>query len=221
MKRPAHEARRLRKVASDYEKDGYDVLVEPDPKELPRWLASFAPDLVGKSSDDQVIIEVKSHESVREDERLRLLADLVAQHPDWRLELVMTNPPWRAPSPEPGPLLSPGHVLEHLAAADELAARGFVQPSFLTAWTAFEAAGRNAMEHEGIDSFRTPMLSILKTLFSLGYLTDDDQVERLEQAWQVRNALAHGYAPDLPASPDAVRDLIALTRTILESSSTE
>ena len=48
-------------VAERYQREGYDVGIEPGPKAVPFDLGGYAPDLIARKGDLTFIVEIKSH----------------------------------------------------------------------------------------------------------------------------------------------------------------
>src|SRR5437763_1996687 len=80
---------RLRDVAEDYRRRGYRVIVEPSVNQLPEFLQSYHPDLIAESTDESIVVELKSSGTASEKDDWAQLAEAVRQHPGWRLELVL------------------------------------------------------------------------------------------------------------------------------------
>jgi hypothetical protein len=212
MTRTKIEQRKVAELASEYGEKGYEVHVAPGPDVLPGWMGNFSPDLLALREDDRVVVEVKSSNSLRASEGLGLLADLVDQQPGWRLELVLVKGrPGKSIAEPPSSLLSVGAVAESAQAARELGSMGYLEPAFLSAWVAFETAARHAFEHDGVDSQLGPPASIIKTLLSLGYVSDVHETELLRRLWEMRNRLVHGYATDERPSRESIEYLLNLS----------
>lgn len=193
--KPALEERRLRQVADRYTRDGYEVVIEPRAEQLPPWLRGFRPDLLARRADEQVIVEVKSRESLHGEEGMPELAALIEREPGWRLELVLTNPRSQEDARRRDALQGSWHAEEYAREARDLLARDVLLPAFILAWTAFETTARTAMAGEGIPVHSVRQDSLLKTLLSLGYITSTDELQVLELIGRKRNSVAHGYQP--------------------------
>ncbi len=85
------EVRAQKKVARRYKNQGYDVLENPEPDHLPEFLRGIAPDIIARSQSDNVVIEVKSHASLKGSNDLVSIAELVSGLPGWRFELVVPD----------------------------------------------------------------------------------------------------------------------------------
>jgi hypothetical protein len=82
------ELREQRRVARKYRLLGYDVQENPAPDALPPFLRGLSPDIVARSPDDNVVVEVKYNAALKGSNDLVRTAEAVAGHEDWRFELV-------------------------------------------------------------------------------------------------------------------------------------
>jgi hypothetical protein len=219
MIRAAAELRKRDEIVSSYSARGYEVIVEPTAPDVPGWVANFRVDLLARRDDDLVLVEIKSPESLRESDSLRQLAKVVDEHPEWRLELVMTKGRSRGKGSAPAERLLPSSdVSSYSEAATALIERGLLEPAFLSAWIAFETAYRRAFERDGVDPNLARPSSVLKTLLSLGYVSTTDELDQLRLLWDLRNRLAHGYVGDLSPSHESVSYLLDLAERLLRDS---
>ena len=89
MTRGDIEARAQRRVARQYKALGYDVLEQPASELLPAFMQGVRPDIVARSTSDNVVIEVKTPASLKGSNNFVGIAERVSHHPDWRFELVV------------------------------------------------------------------------------------------------------------------------------------
>lgn len=213
--RTEREARRLRRIAERFQREGFEVTSEPRGPSLPSWLRRFNPDLVATRGREGVVVEVRSRGEVRGDKSLQQLAEIVEEHPGWRFELDMSNPretsqpeeSAQAPASEP-------QIREYLQAADQLADKELWNPAILIAWAGFEGAARKAMAPHGFDPAPMPTVALLKALRTFGYV-DAPSHERLRALSDVRNQVAHGAQASWRADPADVTFLIEVASQLL------
>lgn len=88
------ERQRLKRLAKEYQSDGYQVSMYPSADELPPSLANCPPDMVVSDGHQRMAIVVRSRETVTLNgpDDLRQMTHLVEQEPGWELQFVMTNP---------------------------------------------------------------------------------------------------------------------------------
>jgi hypothetical protein len=193
--RSERETRRLRRIAERFEREGFRVMIEPSSSALPEWLSSFLPDLVATRGSEGVVVEVKSREEVHGDKNIGRLAEIVDGHPEWRFELDISNPREpTTPKPPAWPAASESHIQEQLQAASQLMQSGLQGPALLSAWAGFEGAARQAVARHEVELTPMPSASLLKTLWSLGYL-DPESRDKLTDLGATRNRVAHGADP--------------------------
>ena len=88
------EGREVDELVRERSASGYEVLVSPSMAELPDFLREidYRPDLIARSADGDIVVEVKTRESLRGDKRLSRVSELVGRHAAWNFVLVYTNP---------------------------------------------------------------------------------------------------------------------------------
>ncbi len=186
MTHEARELHRLREVAQEYRDAGYEVLVNPPRSKLPAFLRAFQIDMLAKSQDDNVVVEVKSQRSVRGDQRVARLAEILEGRPRWRFEFVMTNP--RSPEPESVGLIGATTSIQQ---AERLMEDDLVEAALLLAWSATEAVLREVAKRRGLQ-VRPSHVDLVRSLRSHGDLSVA-HFRALTNAMAVRNRVGHGY----------------------------
>jgi hypothetical protein len=204
------EARQLHEVAREYQNRGYEVIVEPEPGQLPEALARFRPDFVARKADETVVVEVKSRGSLADPE-LQELAKAVRAQPGWRFELVVLKP-------EPGP---PGtkswnaeDVANGLRQVRAILASGHREAALLLAWSAAEATLRLLAEKEELVREPDDALYLLKLLTTRAVITRAEH----DLFWEVldlRNAVAHGQKPP-ELNSAKIQDLCGTVSALLQ-----
>lgn len=88
-----------KRLARKYRTLGYDVQENPGPDRLPDFMRDVSPDIVALSASDNVVIEIKTHASLKGSNDIVGIAERVSGHADWRFELVvLEDTPERAAS---------------------------------------------------------------------------------------------------------------------------
>ena len=54
------EREALRQYADWYSRQGYQVSVEPSPRELPEFLRTLAPDVIARRDGENIVVEIKT-----------------------------------------------------------------------------------------------------------------------------------------------------------------
>ena len=207
----AHD-KKLHEVADEYRRAGFEVTLEPDPKCLPFDLAGYRPDLIARKDDHGFIVEVKASAARMSVDRLRTVADEVAQHEGWRFLLVTADD-------DPGGGL-PG-INHEIVSWEEITARaehairlndmGEREAAYLLLWIAFEQMLRFHAEHASLPIERLAPSILIRHLYSSGELTMP-QFDAALACEQTRNGVAHGNAR--AELPDAMQQLIQLIREL-------
>jgi hypothetical protein len=203
------------RVAANYRNQGFQVVIEPQAKDMPFDLSGYSPDLiVKKPSGENYLIEIKSSARQMPIERYRDIAETVAKHPGWGF-LLVTGDDVEGDNKE---LLTWDQIAQRQAQAKKLLSSHEPEAAFLLAWGAFEALLRQqALRiHIPIEKFPTP--SLIKHFYSQGELSIEqfDEVNKLNTA---RNLFVHGYQTTSLKEP-AIR-LIALNDELLATWSSE
>lgn len=201
MTEKEREASRLKQVAKEYELKGYKVTIQPSSRQLPSSLSDYSPDAVASSDAENVVIEVKSSSSIADSQYLTGLANSIEALPNWRLELVMTNPRESEKSRDPTQLLTNNEITQRMSSARQLAGDGHVDAATLMAWTAVESLLRRIAAAEGIRLKAENPRRLVKELYSRGEL-DESTFRTLDRAAKARNQIVHGFHSDRTSISD-------------------
>lgn len=183
---------------------GWEVVSEPGAGELPPALADVRPDLVARRGDEHLVVQVKSRRMPPNMDTV-VLAERVGALPGWRLELVYV--------PE-APLTADREELSQRALRAYNLAKTDPEAALLLAWSAVEGLLHRLAEGRGLDTDAPGAL--LSALASLGVI-DEAEHRQLREAWEVRNALAHGRQGPTP-DKRAVQRLSDLAQLLAERS---
>ena len=181
------ESTTIRRIADEYRRRGYDVVVEPRDVVLPEDLRGYRLDLIATKGDELVIIEVKRSNALPDDPELQPLAQ-VAERSGYRFELVVDRPSPPVPAHET--------VLRRIADAERLLDVRQLEAAFLIAWSALEGA-LWSLAHKYLDEPEGTGLRLVSQLYSEGVVSDK-QYAILRHAIPVRNQLTHGFDVERP-----------------------
>ena len=182
------EQKKLKEIASQYEKVGYHVVI--DPSNMPSFLKNYQVDLVALSDEDNILVEIVSQESMRNREKLERLAKLIEGRKNWRFELVVTNPKDQNQSKQD---ISVQEIINRLIESQTLINSKQYQAALLIAWSATEAIMRRLAQKNDIKKGINTPIKLTKNLYSLGVIGKSDY-DVLILAAKTRNQLAHGYS---------------------------
>jgi uncharacterized protein YutE (UPF0331/DUF86 family) len=183
--------RRIRELAREYRDSGYRVVVEPTGAELPEFLMGFQPDLIAFGEVESVVVEVKAGAELSSSGELSALAARVEREPNWRLDMVVTNPrdqkrledaqPWEV-----------SEISRLLAEARVVSDGGHKEAAFLLLWAATEALLRHIAQQEGINISELQQPRILINHLTSAGLIDRTDYGQLIAAAEIRNRVVHG-----------------------------
>ncbi len=199
------EAHLLDRVADEYQRRGYEVMLEPQAQDLPDSLRGLRPDLLASLGDDHVAVIVKTS---RRSSTLRTVPDIEALRAEgWRLELFFAD------DPVP-PIATPDAVVARLREATQLADDHHKVAALLLVWAAVEEALR------GLASRFAPGETGRRILppdqaYSMGLLSEN-QHRLLSSLRNLRNQATHNITPiSIPDS--AIQDTVNLLERITRS----
>ncbi|GAA0315830.1 hypothetical protein [Kineococcus aurantiacus] len=185
-----HERSTASEVALDLQREGWAVVVEPSPKDLPLGLQNFHPDLVARRGDENLIIEVKGVQAIRRNPALKDQIDqmsaAVDQLPNWSFRLM-----WLGEEAENTPLAT---ALDRAEKAVRISSIS-VDAGLLLVWAAVESVLTRAVTQEDA-SFKDrqrPLVGprLLENAFDLD-LFDSETYLTLSRALKTRSRIAHG-----------------------------
>jgi len=176
---------------------------------MPDFLRDHQPDLIAERPNDHVVVEVKRTRSLRGANDLRQLAEEIAAHPGWRLELVALG----KDADELAEILEPDWLEAALRLPDDMAGN----PEVRTYFAVYQSQLLESLLHglAVISRLRPRGKSASRIAQELVFhgVIDQDTLARIEQAMEWRNALVHGRP--LPRSAeDECADLSALCREL-------
>jgi hypothetical protein len=204
------------KLTEEYRSKGYEIFAHPSPEDLPDFLKNYRPDMIVKGQHEAVVIAVKSRYSrySSPQQNLQGLAQVVEQHPGWRFELVMANPPNIAYPPNGERSLYRSEIQAKLPGARQLAAH-HPESALLYAWSLVEAVLRLVADHEGLTLQRLDGIYLVKQLVFEGIISRHEY-QLLMDSLSLRNAIAHGFKTS--AMPQGLMDdLMALAEQLLNT----
>lgn len=184
--------RRIKEIAKDYESRGFKVSINPKQSELPQFLKGFEPDIIAKNEIESVVIEVKTKGNISELKQFESLANIISQKKNWRFELVFTNPIEQTIHSGFRNELSIEKQKTRITEIKQLMLQHHYDAAFLLGWATLEAAIRMKLNYEKSEALNKPTLSIIKTIYSLGYINQHDY-RNLEKLNSQRNYLIHGF----------------------------
>ena len=93
------EREAISQYADWYARQGYQVSVEPSPRQLPEFLRTLAPDMIARRDGENVVVQIKTS-SPASFEAIQRLARALEHRAGWQLQVVyvdLPDPEWQPP----------------------------------------------------------------------------------------------------------------------------
>jgi len=201
-----------RKVAREYRKLGYKVTETLTGEDLPAFLSGFSSDLIAVNDDRCVVVEIKRADTLKGSNDLVELAARVAEHPNWRFELVTLA----APEAPEGPVPSEAALrelfdatLRAFEAGDAAQRRVALTALVLTLERLLDLI---AVEH-GIQASDRSMKALIGELSFQGVI-DEPTATMLDRASDWRNVLWNGGTRELELGRADVAQVVDAGRVL-------
>jgi len=189
------EQQRIKRLIRKYEKDGFDVQLNPRPSSLPKFFGDYTPDLVVRRGDETIVIEVTSRSTMSEMQDMWPIAARIDKQPGWEFELIVTNPrqPVQVVDVEPD-----FHTLQiRLEEVRILLDKGLLESAALLAWSVLEGVFTSIAITERIKLSNPSPSYLIKKMYSLGVVNVKEKKD-LNLFHKIRNQVSHGVtAPKL------------------------
>lgn len=184
---------------------GYKLICEPRPSDLPSFLGRYVPDALLIGANHKVIVEVIHKGSPHAERKVKDLKSLLAGHQDWKLEVVFTGT-------ESAPLPTVG---AEALRASLLRVRGLSvsepEAALLLLWATIEAMARY-LEPSRTAKPQSPG-RVVELMAAAGHVTPTE-ASVLRESVQWRNRLIHG---DLTVSVtvEQINQVISVVESLL------
>ncbi len=202
------ELQKVREVAESYRRRGYQVHIQPTRQEVPDFLNGYRPDLIAESANDSVVVEIKSTGGTKP-VTWQWLARTVKAQPNWRLDLIVTDP---MNSVSGDPRLSEAEIEKRLNESNHFVKSGILDAALLVSWTALEAALRRLCDKYELDLPDEATGTVITRLYTDSLMEREDY-DALMRGLTQRNAVVHGYKPSV--RPEDISILHDITGRVL------
>jgi REase_AHJR-like len=186
---------KIEELRLQYEREGYQVLVEPAAPQLPFALGSYTPDLVARKANGTggLIVEVRTTAGRGSIERFQAIAQAVREHPGWRFMIVSVED--LSIASKDHQLASWDEISAKLVQARQLLNSGMHDAAVLYFWSIFEGAMRQLAVATATPVERLPASKLMNQLYTIGYISVSE-LQTAKQFLQLRNQIAHGFRSD-------------------------
>lgn len=207
------ESQAIAKMADDYRRRGYNVVITPTGSDVPEFLAGYQPDIIARSPTESVVVEVKVGTRTSVAERFREIAERVNRQPGWRFSLVYVSPsePDQLMEADPAPL---PQLEQRAREADSLLQANQPDAAFLLYWSTLEGGLRLLGRRAQLPLENLPSSALIRELYSSGELSREE-FDTLMRLLPVRNRLVHGLVGRTDRAN--VEPLRGLVNTLLEN----
>jgi hypothetical protein len=207
----------LQRVAEEYRKDGYTVVVRPSRSDLPTFLRQSPVDLLAQNDRESVAVRVVSRDQLYDLNPPELDSKPA---PGWRYDLVVLPIDGKnGESVLERPGVKDAAADSLIQEAERLAGAGMMRAAMVMALSAVEVAMRDAARREKIDLAKGTTSFALKTLYTNG-LISREELDRASECLSVRNEIVHGLQTKQLTNED-IQFLIRLARQLALPTSAE
>lgn len=191
----AMHRQKIEELRLQYEREGYQVLIEPAARQLPFALGSYTPDLVALKADGTggLVVEVRTKDGRASVERFQAIAQAVREHPGWRFLMVSVED--LSVASKDYQLASWDEISTKLVQVRQLLDSGMRDAAILFLWSIFEGAMRQLAVATATPVERLPASKLMNQLYTIGYISVSE-LQIAKQFLQLRNQVAHGFRPD-------------------------
>lgn len=212
MKTVLTEQETINKIAGDYARAGYEVLI-PGRDKLPRPLQSYQPDLIVRGPTETVVVEVKLRRELAGDSQLSAFADQIRKLKNWRFELHIVEAPRaeRQQAAAPAPLEGVSARLDSVAL---LLAHKDPESALVIAWSAFESVLQHLTQICDVPIRPWNSQRAVKQLLAVGCLRRS-HYELFMRGLETRNHIVHGGSIGHPVAP-LVKSVAGAIQALIE-----
>ena len=173
--------------------EGYEVISDPGPDDLPPFLGDWHPDAIAIGKHPSLLVEVFRKEGSRELRKVHELCSLLADHDDWELRVFYFSS--LEPTLHPVADVATAEAIQAARNVSEIEPRA----AMLFAWSILEAVARDKIETTGTRPLNPSAL--VNLLAGEGYV-DQNQANRMFELAKVRSRVAHGQIDFAAMSED-------------------
>jgi hypothetical protein len=211
---------RLANLADRYRSQGYQVVVRPEPKDLPDFAKTFNVEIVARRDDASALVSAKkSPNELESAPNIADYAEATGEQPGWRFDVVVLGPNDETMMPDQHDAQEPSEeeFRQQFETVERLLDAKVNQQALVGAWSVLEAAMRRRLQAEGEEvGWGSSPRTMMNELLSAGALPNS-VFRNLERLFQARSAIVHGFTmPSIESS--AVRLILDVARRLLDES---
>lgn len=177
-------------VAKELENEGYAVVFEPSPNQLPFSLEDYTPDLLATKTGENLIVEVKPRRTPDIVKRYRKVAEIVQTHPGWRFLIkTFADTTWKTEA-LPVELTSLQEIRQYIAKAESTFSSENFDLAIPYLWNAIIALLRHKAARVQIDFSELSDRSLINQLYTFGKISAEQRIMLLKWS-ELRNRAVH------------------------------
>lgn len=190
------ESEKAKEIVEEYSKKGFKVILNPSIKELPEELKNlnFRPDIIAMSNDINLIIEIKTANSIKNDEKLLAMVDKIRNIENWEFEFIYTNPKKNMDSINSKSTFTYEEAQKSIERVKKFIAiennSEFTDVGLMLAWNAIVTILKNNFQKDEKNNIQTTDRALIRDSVMLGVLNREEQ-KYLEELLLKRNIIAH------------------------------
>lgn len=184
---------KAREIASTFERNGYQVFIEPTTEQVPIDLGGYKPDLVAIKGEQGIVVEIKVSLKRLPTKKFNEISNMVSSHKGWKFALVtLDDDVSNILSLANARLPSTDELKKRLDDVDKLIMLNMLPSALVLLWAQIESWLRIKADKNGEKlNFLQPK-RLINFLYSYGELSME-QVDSLNELMQLRNKIVHGF----------------------------
>ncbi|WP_151900310.1 hypothetical protein [Sulfurimonas hydrogeniphila] len=214
------ESEKTKEIVEEYSKKGFKVILNPSIEELPEELKNlnFRPDIIAMSNDINLIIEIKTANSIKNDERLLAMVDKIRNIENWEFEFIYTNPKKNISSINAKNSFTYEEAQNSIERVKKFITiennSEFTDVGLMLAWNAIVTILRINLQEDEKNNIQTTDRALIRDSVMLGILNREEQ-KYLEELLSKRNIIAHA-GTHVTISTKDLKSLIVFAEKLLK-----
>ena len=190
------ESEKAKEIVEEYTKKGFEVILNPSIEELPIELKclNFIPDIIAKSNNVNLIIEIKTANTIKNDKKFLDMVDKIKNIENWEFEFIYTNPKKNINN------INSKHNFTYEEAQNSIERvkkfisiknnSQFTDVGLMLAWNAIVTILKVNFQENEKNDIQTTDRALIRDSVMLGVLNREEQ-KYLEELLSKRNIIAH------------------------------
>lgn len=208
-----HSTPKIQSITRELSANGYQVVVDPAPHQLPFSLGGYRPEVVAVKGNEGIVLGVKSSLKGVSVDRLQEIAEQIAARPGWRFVLVTPEDETDSVLPADETKLPSWPELDsRCTKLNTLLRQSLFEPALLFLWSILEAALRKRALAQHLPIARLPANKLLNQIYSSGEISVSE-FDVFKDCLGLRNQLAHGLSTAV--DPNAVEQATVTLQSLL------